>query len=151
MTEEQQASETPRNVALQSLYLKDCSYEAPNTPEVFDNTTPPAMDLDISVESKNLGNDHFEVTVSATVTAKFGDKTGFLVEVQQAGAFAITGFDNNEIGPVLGIYCPNIIFPYAREAISSLVNKGGFPQLLLEPVNFEAMYAQHMEQEQKAH
>ncbi len=147
MTEEQQGSEPNRNLTLLSIYLKDCSYEAPNTPGIFESDAAPDMNLDISVESKHLEQDRFEVTVSVTVTARFGDKTAFLVEVQQAGLFVISGFDNQEVGPILGIYCPNMLFPYAREAVANLVGKGGFPQLMLEPVNFEAMYAQSLEQQ----
>ena len=89
-----------------------------------------------------------EVVLSVTVTAKIGEKTAYLVEVQQAGIFTIIGFAENEQAHMVGSFCPNILFPYAREAISDIVNKGGFPQLLLAPVNFDALYAQHLQNQQ---
>lgn len=151
MTDEQQGAAPERNISIKNLYLKDSSYEAPNTPEIFNTQTAPEVEMDIGVHSRNVGGNDFEAVVSVTVTAKFGDQTGFLVEVQQAGVFEINGFGNDEIAPVLGIYCPNILFPYAREAVSNFVSKGGFPQLMLEPVNFEAMFAAHMEEQGQAH
>lgn len=151
MTEEQQGAGSERNISIKNIYLKDSSYEAPNTPEVFNSQTAPEIEMDISVQSRNLGGDVFESVVSITVTAKFGEQTGFLVEVQQGGVFEITGFGNDEIGPVLGIYCPNVLFPYAREAVANFVSKGGFPQLMLEPVNFEAMFAAHLEEQGNTH
>jgi preprotein translocase subunit SecB len=91
----------------------------------------------------------FEVALTITVTVKIADTTAYLVEINQAGIFTISGFSDQEMGPMLGSFCPNILFPYAREAISDLVNKGGFPQLILAPVNFDALYMQHMQQNQQ--
>jgi preprotein translocase subunit SecB len=92
----------------------------------------------------------FEVALTITVTVKIGDTTAYLVEINQAGIFTIAGFNEQEMGPMLGSFCPNILFPYAREAISDLVNKGGFPQLILAPVNFDALYMQHVQQNQQS-
>jgi preprotein translocase subunit SecB len=91
----------------------------------------------------------YEVALTVTITVKSNDKTAYLVEVNQAGIFALSGFSDQEMGPMVGSFCPNILFPYAREAVSDLVAKGGFPQLLLAPVNFDALYSQHLQQTQQ--
>jgi preprotein translocase subunit SecB len=92
----------------------------------------------------------YEVALTVTITVKNGDATAYLVEVNQAGIFSLSGFTDAEMGPMVGSFCPNILFPYAREAISDLVTKGGFPQMLLAPVNFDALYSQHLQQAQQA-
>jgi preprotein translocase subunit SecB len=144
MTDQNQ--QETQEFGIHSIYIKDVSFESPNSPAIFMEQIQPNIQMDLNIESKPLGNDVFEIILSITVTAKADDKTAFLVELQQAGAFGLRGFSEDTIGPMLGIYCPNLLFPYAREAISNLVTKGGFPQLLLEPVNFEALYAEHMQQ-----
>ena len=145
MTDETQ--EDVQEFGIHSIYLKDVSFESPNAPAIFMEQVQPQIQMDLNITSNPLAEDVFEVVLSVTITAKAEDKTAFLVELQQAGAFSLKGFDDDTIGPMLGIYCPNLLFPYAREAISNLVTKGGFPQLLLEPVNFEALYAQHMQEQ----
>jgi preprotein translocase subunit SecB len=124
------------------IYLKDVSFETPNSPEVFTQEFKPEINLQLNTAVKRIEEDLHEVVLNITVTAKQGEKTGFLVEVQQAGLFTVKGFDEAQKGAMLGAYCPNTLFPYAREAVSELVTKGGFPPLLLAPVNFDAMYAE---------
>jgi len=130
------------------IYLKDVSFETPNSPEVFRQDFKPEVNLQLNTAVNQLDGDLFEVVLNVTVTSKQGDKTGFLVEVQQAGIFELKGYDEAQKGSVLGAYCPNTLYPFAREAISDLVLKGGFPQLLLSPINFDALYAQKMNQVQ---
>jgi preprotein translocase subunit SecB len=108
----------------------------------------PENQMSLNSEVNNLGGDTFEVVLTITVTSKLKEKVAFLVEVKQAGIVTLANFPQNEIGPMLGAYCPNILFPYAREAISDLVTKGGFPTLLLAPVNFDHLFAQHLQQQQ---
>ena len=124
------------------IYLKDVSFETPNSPEVFTQEIKPEINFQLNTAIKRIEEDLHEVVLNVTVTAKQGEKTGFLVEVQQAGLFTVKGFDEAQKGAMLGAYCPNTLFPYAREAVSELVIKGGFPPLLLAPVNFDAMYAE---------
>ena len=124
------------------IYVKDVSFETPNSPEVFTQEFKPDINLQLNTAIKMIEEGLHEVVLNITVTAKQGEKTGFLVEVQQAGLFTVKGFDEAQKGAMLGAYCPNTLFPYAREAVSELVTKGGFPPLLLAPVNFDAMYAE---------
>lgn len=142
------ASNAPEQIfKIQRIYLKDVSYESPQTPAVFVNNTnwQPQVALHLNTESTKLENDLYESVLSVTATVKVGEETAYLTEVKQAGLFLIKGFSEDRIGPMLGSFCPNLLFPFAREAIASLVQKGGFPQLLLDPVNFDALYAQHVE------
>jgi preprotein translocase subunit SecB len=150
MTENSEQTNEERKFELQRIYTKDVSFETPNSPSVFTMDWQPENQLSLNSEVNNLGEDTFEVALTVTVTSKLEDKTAFLVEVKQAGIFTIANFPQNEMGPMLGAYCPNILFPYAREAISDLVTKGGFPTLLLAPVNFDHLFAQHMQQQQAA-
>ncbi|MCP3867893.1 MAG: protein-export chaperone SecB [Gammaproteobacteria bacterium] len=146
MTEENQTNENPRQFALQRIYIKDVSYETPNSPAVFTEEWKPDPNLNLNSSVTDLGGDNYEVVLTVTVTTKLGDKTAYLVEVKQAGIFTVKGFPGNEMGHMMSAYCPNVLFPYAREVISDLVSKGSFPQLLLTPVNFDALYAQHMQE-----
>lgn len=129
--------------ALQRIYLKDASFEVPGAPRVFLQSWNPEVSIDLSTATVRLedGN-HFEVTLSLTVTAKNEGQNAFLVEVKQAGIFQAQGFSEADLGPLLGAYCPNLLFPYAREAVSDIVGKGSFPQLLLQPINFDAVFAE---------
>lgn len=137
-----------KNFAIQKLFLKDVSFESPNAPAIFsDNGWSPEINVQLNTESNSLAENVVEVVLKITVTAKHEDKTAFLVELHQAGVFTVQGFSEEEMGGMLGSYCPNVLFPFAREAISDLVGKGGFPQLLLAPVNFDALYAQHIQQQ----
>lgn len=150
MTENSEQTNAERKFELQRLYTKDVSFETPNSPEVFTLDWNPENQMSLNSDVNPLGNSTFEIVLTITVTSKLGDKTAFLVEVKQAGIFTLANFPENEMGPMLGAYCPNILFPYAREAISDLVTKGGFPTLLLAPVNFDQLFAQHMQQQQAA-
>ena len=127
-------------LALQNVYLKDCSYESPNGPRVDGNWNP-QINLDLQTGSTALGPDVREVVLTVTVSAKQGEATVFLVEVKQAGLFVIRNIPEAELKRAISTVCPGILFPYARCAISQLVSQGGFPQFLLPPVNFEALYA----------
>ncbi|WP_139555855.1 protein-export chaperone SecB [Methylotetracoccus oryzae] len=139
-----------RQLALQKLYVKDVSFETPNSPNVFTLKWEPAVEFNLNTNATTLQEDLYEITLTVTVTVKLEDKTAYLVEVSQAGIFALMGFSAAELGPLIGSYCPNILFPFAREAVSDLVIKGGFPPMLLAPVNFDALYAQHLQQAQEA-
>lgn len=139
-----------KQFAIQKLYTKDISFETPNSPGIFTQKWEPALDLNLGTHVEPLENSMFEVILNITVTVKIGEATAYLVEVAQAGIFTIAGFAEQEMGPMMGSFCPNILFPYAREVISDLVNKGGFPQLVLAPVNFDALYMQHIQQSQQS-
>ncbi|MDD2761066.1 MAG: protein-export chaperone SecB [Methylomonas sp.] len=139
-----------KQFAIQKIYTKDISFETPNSPKVFTQKWEPSLDLNLGTNVENLENSMYEVSLSITATVKIGDTIAYLVEIKQAGIFAIAGFNDQEMGPMLGSFCPNILFPYAREAISDLVTKGGFPQLILAPVNFDALYMQHLQQNQQS-
>lgn len=130
---------------LQRIYTKDISFETPNSPAIFTEKWEPAINVDLNSANAQLQEGLFEVVLSVTVTAKIGEKTAYLAEVQQAGIFVINGFNEQEMGGMLNSYCPNMLFPFAREVISDLVNKGSFPQMLLAPINFDALYAQHLQ------
>ena len=145
MTEENkaQAGDGP-HFGIVRVYLKDVSFETPNSHEVFRQDLKPDVNLQLNTSVNKLEDSLYEVVLNVTVTSKQGDKTGFLAEVQQAGIFELKGYDEAQKGSVLGAYCPNTLYPFAREAISDLVLKGGFPQLLLSPINFDALYTQKM-------
>lgn len=136
-----------RQFSIQRIYTKDISFESPNSPQVFIGEWKPELNVNLQSVINQLGNDNMEVVLTVTVEAKDGDKTSFMAEVQQAGIFMVKGFSDEEMGPLLGIGAPNALFPYAREVISDLVTRGSFPQFVLQPVNFEAMYAQQMAQQ----
>ncbi len=149
MSDAKQANETAREFALQRIYVKDISFETPNSPTIFTEEWKPESNLNLNSSVNKLDDKTYEVVLTITVTTKVGDKTAFLVEVQQAGIFVVQGFPDNEMGHMMGAYCPNLLFPYAREVVSDLVSKGSFPQLLLTPVNFDALYAQHLQEAQR--
>lgn len=130
---------------IRKVYTKNISFESPNAPYIFAQEFEPQMDVNLNVESSGLEDSVFHVVVRVTVTVKVGDKTAFLCEVDQAGIFVLNGFEPAELSYMLGSQCPNALFPFAREAISDLVVRGGFPQLLIEPVNFDSLYANHMQ------
>ncbi|QBQ53761.1 protein-export chaperone SecB [Nitrosococcus wardiae] len=134
---------------IQKIYVKDISFETPNSPQVFTQEWKPEVNLQLSNENKRISENIYEVVLSLTVTAKLGDQTAFLAEVQQAGIFTLNGYSDQNLGPLLSSYCPNILFPFAREVVADLVTKGGFPPLLLAPINFDALYAQRIKQQQQ--
>jgi len=127
-------------LSLQSVYLKDCSYEAPNGPRV-DGAWSPQINLDLQTGTTLLSPDLREVVLTVTVSAKQNDVTVFLVEVKQAGLFVVRNLSEADLKRAVSTVCPGTLFPYARSAVSQLVSQGGFPQFLLPPVNFEAIYA----------
>jgi preprotein translocase subunit SecB len=135
--------------AIQKIYLKDCSFEAPGAPDVFRQPWNPKVGVELDVRQKELGDNHYEVVVQVTVTAKADDKTLYLCEVQQAGVFAISGVEPAMLKTLLGSYCPATLFPYAREAVTALTGKGGFPPMTLAPVNFDVLYAQQQARRQQ--
>lgn len=135
--------------SIQRIYLKDLSFESPNAPTIFTKEYKPEIKLDLDNKSTQIEPGVFEVVLSVTVTATIEDQTAFLVEVQQAGVFVIGNMPEQQVAGMLGAYCPNTLFPYAREAVSNLVNRGTFPALNLSPVNFDALFAQYMQQAQQ--
>lgn len=134
-----------KQFSIQKIYTKDMSFETPNSPAIFTEKWEPSVDFNLGTNVSSLENALYEVALTVTITVKCGDTTAYLVEVNQAGIFTLSGFSDQEMAPMVGSFCPNILFPYAREAVSDLVIKGGFPQLLLAPVNFEALYSQHLQ------
>ena len=132
-------------LALQNVYLKDCSYESPNGPRIEGNWNP-QINLDLQTSSTALGPEVREVVLTVTVSAKHGDATIFLVEVKQAGLFVIRNLTEPDLKRAISTVCPGVLFPYARAAVSQLVSQGGFPQFLLPPVNFDALYAANQSQ-----
>jgi len=139
-------------VRLERLYLKDASFESPSTPEIYGKAWEPQINLEINTRSQRAGENRYEVVLTVTATAKLGDETAFIVEVQQAALFALVDLPEEVIHRAIGTVCPNTIFPYVREAIDSLVVRGGFPALQLAPVNFDAAYADALKQQRdKAH
>jgi len=143
---EEQAPQS--NFSIQKLYVKDLSFESPDSPKVFRFTKwDPKIELNLNNAHSRIDDDMYEAILTVTVTASHEDKVAFLVEVQQAGIFSIAGFSEKDQKYLLGSQCMNILFPYAREAISDLTTRGGFPPLILAPVNFDALYQQHMQQQ----
>ncbi|MDT8427885.1 MAG: protein-export chaperone SecB [Pseudomonadales bacterium] len=128
--------------ALQRIYLKDTSFESPRSPMVFQGEWKPNITFNLNTSNSKLADNVFEVVLKLTIEAKIEEKIGFLVEVQQAGIFTCAGFNDAELEQVLASVCPNILYPYARETVDSLVIRGSFPALMLSPVNFDSIYAQ---------
>lgn len=149
-TPETETQENEQQFVIQKVYVKDVSFESPNVPHIFTKEWKPEINLDLNTNANALDTDLYDVMLTLTVTVKNAEETAFLVEVQQCGIFAVSGFSDEQMGHMMGSYCPNVLFPYAREAISDLVTKGGFPPLLLAPVNFDALYAQHLAQQQQS-
>ena len=141
------SQEAAPSFAIEKLYVKDMSLEVPNAPEIFLESESPEIGLQLQTAVTALGEDAFEVTLTTTVTAKLGEeKTVFLVEVAQAGIFRVRTVPEDNLPPLLSIACPNILFPYAREVVSDVVSRAGFAPVVLQPVNFEALYAARLEQ-----
>jgi len=145
MTENTNAAE--QQFALQRIYIKDSSFEAPLGAKAFTKQWRPQVHVDLNTGSNRIEGDNYEVVLTITITAKLDDETAFLVEVQQAGLFMVKGLDGENLRRVMAIMCPTILFPYARETIDGLVLKGSFPPLMLQPVNFEALYVQALQQQ----
>lgn len=140
MAEPQQSE---KQISIQKIYVKDFSFESPNSPTIFTSGEwSPNTNLNLRSSHTQGENDQSEVVLTITVEAKHEDQTLFLIELHQAGLFQISGYSKEEFGLVVGSFCPNILFPYARESIAGIISKGGFPEFLLQPINFEALYAQ---------
>ncbi len=154
MTDEKKQEEaipqegTPQ-LNIQKMFVRDISFEAPNSPDIFGDQGQMDVQLNISQKAKPLSDDVYEVVLTVTVTSKMGDKTAYLVEVQQGGLFGIRGFEKAQLHAALGSYCPGVLFPYARQVISEQVAHGGFPPLVLQHMNFDAMYAEQMRKQQE--
>ena len=136
--------------SIEKLYVKDLSVEVPNAPQIYLERESPNVSIQLQNSAQGLGDGAFEVVLTVTVTATIGDKTVFLVEVGQGGIFRIQNVPNENLEPLLSIACPNILFPYTREIVSDAVTRAGFAPVILQPVNFEAMYVSNLEQQQKA-
>lgn len=134
---------------IEKIYVKDLSLEIPNAPQVFVEQVQPQLEVQVNTAGGKFSDPYYEVTVTATVTARAGEKTIFLAEAVQAGIFQLRNVPQEELGPLLGIGCPTILFPYLRETISDLVIRGGFPPVLLSPISFEALYMQRLQQAQQ--
>lgn len=133
--------------SIQKVYVKDLSFETPNSPRIFQKQWQPSVNMDLANTAATLDENFYEVVLSITVTVSFEEETVYLVEVQQAGIFHLANIPEESNNRMLATVCPNILFPFAREVISDLVTKGGFPQLLLAPVNFDALYQQQQEKQ----
>lgn len=138
------------NFMIQRLYVKDMSYETPNAPAVFQQKWEPELNLDLNISHTELEKGVYEVVLSITVTVTNQKATAFLIEVKQAGIFTIEGAPAEQKNHLLESFCPNILFPYARELITSQVIRGSFPQLVLAPINFDALYMQKMQEKQSS-
>ncbi|MCF8192788.1 MAG: protein-export chaperone SecB [Candidatus Methylopumilus sp.] len=136
--------------SIEKIYLKDASLEIPNAPQIFTDRSQPQVGIELSNSAQQLEENVFEVAIKVTVTSKIEDKTVFLVEVTQAGIFQIRGVPEENLEMIVGITCPNILFPYARESVSDLVVRAGFQPVLLNPINFEALFAQQKQQQAEA-
>lgn len=135
---------------IEKLYVKDASIEVPNAPQIFTDRTAPQVSVELGNAAQKLDEGIFEVAIKVTVTAKIADKVAFLVEATQAGIFAIRNVPDENLEPILAVTCPNILFPYAREAVSDMVTRAGFAPVLLNPINFEALYMQQKQQAENA-
>jgi preprotein translocase subunit SecB len=146
---DQDQSPAEKQIAIQKIYVKDFSFESPHTPDVFTRSDwKPKTDLNLRSSHKSGPENTHEVILTITIEAKEDEQTFFLVELQQAGLFHIAGYGEDEFKAIVGSYCPNILFPYARESVANIIAKGGFPEFLLQPINFDALYAQGMAQAQ---
>jgi preprotein translocase subunit SecB len=142
-------SEQP-SFGIEKLYVKDLSVEVPHAPAIFLERDAPQVEIQLNTSGQGLGDGAYEVVLTVTVTATLSDKTVFLVEVGQAGIFRVVGVPDEQLEPLIAVACPNILFPYAREAVSDAVTRAGFSPIVLQPVNFEGMYMQRLQQEQQA-
>lgn len=139
-----------RQFGIQRVYVKDMSVEVPNSPKIFLENWEPELNMDIGTKAEPLDKDTYEVVLTLTITVKIKSTVAFLVEVKQAGIFTLQGFPEEQLKPMLGAFCPNILYPYARAVVTDLVIRAGFPQLYLTPVNFDGLYEQHERERQQA-
>jgi preprotein translocase subunit SecB len=127
---------------IETIYVKDVSFEAPNAPQIFSEQGQPQLNMNLNQKVARLNEQVFEVVLGITLTCTLGEKTVYLAEVEQAGIFGLAGFDERALDMMLGTYCPNVLFPYVRQAISDLITAGGFPPFYIQPINFEGLYAE---------
>ena len=132
--------------AMQRIYLKDLSFEAPMGVEAFKKQWKPQVSQELNTKTNRVEDDNYEVVLTLTITVKIEEETAFLIEVQQAGLFLVKGIEGQQLAQVLNTACPQILFPYAREAVDNIVTKGSFPPLMLPPINFDALFAQALAQ-----
>ena len=140
------AAPTGPSFTVEKIYIKDVSFEAPGTPQVFNEQGQPQLQMNLNQRVQRLSDEAFEVVLGVTLTCTIGEKTAYLAEVQQAGVFGLSGFDEMTLDVMLGTHCPNALYPYARQTVSDLITAGGFPPFLLQPINFEALYAENVRQ-----
>lgn len=145
----QAATDTPV-FTIERIYVKDLSLENPSSPQSFLQQESPQIEVSLQTRGEPVGDGIFESVLTVTVTARVGEQTMFLIEVAQAGIFQIRNIPETDLQPILGVHCPNILFPYARESISSAITRAGYPPVHLAPINFEALYAQQLQQMQAA-
>ena len=134
---------------VEKIYVKDVSFESPNSPTIFSENVQPDLQLNLNQKVQRLSDEAFEVVLGVTLTCKAGDKTAYVAEVQQAGVFGLIGLEPQAIDVLLGTHCPNILFPYVRSMVSDLIQAGGFPPFYLQPINFEGLYAETLRQRQQ--
>jgi preprotein translocase subunit SecB len=149
MADEQPQTAAAKQLLLQKIYVKDLSFESPKAPAVFTTNASPQTQISIRTGSQTVAQNTFEVTLTLTVEAKEQDATIFLIEIAQAGIFYIEGYNAEEQGVLIGTFCPNTLYPFAREAIADVIGRGGFPQFLLQPINFDGLYAQAVQERAK--
>ena len=135
---------------VEKIYVKDVSFEAPNAPAIFNENGQPQLNMNLNQKVGRLDGDMFEVVLGVTLTCTLNDKTVYLAEVEQAGIFGLAGFDDRTLDMMLGTYCPNVLFPYVRQSISDLITNGGFPPFYMQPINFEALYAEGLRRRAEA-
>ena len=128
-------------LTVQKIYVKDTSFEVPGAPQIFQEQGQPQVQLNLAQKVNNFSDGNYEIVLTVTVTCKIGEKTAYLAEVQQAGVFGLTGFEQQNLEAVLATYCPHTLYPYARQAIAGLILQGGFPPFVLQPINFEQLYS----------
>ena len=147
---EQDKAVAEKQLSITKIYVKDFSFESPQSPGVFrSNEWSPKTSLNLRSTHTPVDGDFHEVVLTISVEAKDDDKTVFLIELHQAGLFEVTGHTPEEAGMLFGSFCPNILFPYARESISTIIQKGGFPEFVLQPINFDALFLQTVQQQQE--
>lgn len=148
MADEPAQQNNDKQLLLQKIYVKDLSFESPKAPEIFTSNAQANTQLNIGSKNSKLDDDHVEVSLTLTIESKDNNDTLFLIEIVQSGIFMIKGYSDQEKSILLGSFCPGTLYPFAREAVSDLATKGGFPPLVLQPINFDAVYAQALQQRQ---
>jgi preprotein translocase subunit SecB len=145
------AEQARKQVLLQKIFIRDASLEVPHAPEIFTQEWQPKVDVQLNTAVQDINPETHQVVLTVSINARLGERTAYHAEVQEAGIFVLRGLaDDAERRAILGGYCPGLLFPFAREALADLIQRGGFPQFLLQPVNFDALYQQHLAQQKSA-